>query len=300
MEKNLEKVTTQEEEVTNSLRLIISPLQKMEAIKFNYDELKAALVANLEKYKNLVYTAENVKEAKDDRATLNALKKSMNDEKIRIKKEFNKPYDDFETKIKELIELVDQPASEIDKQVKAFEEVEKVKKREVIDNIYAENIGEYAKLIPLTKIYDSRWENKTYKETDITKEIQDVVKKADNDIKVIEDLQSEFEVTVKNYYFETLDLGQALVKNNELMKQKEILSTPKEEPTPEPVVAINDDAVDAVAYVVEDIKEAVVIEKATIEEKTVTVTFSVETTPEKLTALGQYLKENNIKYWRAQ
>ena len=227
MEKNLEKVTTQEEEVTNSLRLIISPLQKMEAIKFNYDELKAALVANLEKYKNLVYTAENVKEAKDDRATLNALKKSMNDEKIRIKKEFNKPYDDFETKIKELIELVDQPASEIDKQVKAFEEVEKVKKREVIDNIYAENIGEYAKLIPLTKIYDSRWENKTYKETDITKEIQDVVKKADNDIKVIEDLQSEFEVTVKNYYFETLDLGQALVKNNELMKQKEILSTPK-------------------------------------------------------------------------
>ena len=54
------------------------------------------------------------------------------------------------------------------------------------------------------------------------------------------------------------------------------------------------------AYVVEDIKEAVVIEKATIEEKTVTVTFSVETTPEKLTALGQYLKENNIKYWRAQ
>lgn len=300
MEKNLEKVTTQEEEVTNSLRLIISPLQKMEAIKFNYDELKAALVANLEKYKNLVYTAENVKEAKDDRATLNALKKSMNDEKIRIKKEFNKPYDDFETKIKELIELVDQPASEIDKQVKAFEEAEKVKKREVIDNIYAENIGEYAKLIPLTKIYDSRWENKTYKETDITKEIQDVVKKADNDIKVIEDLQSEFEVTVKNYYFETLDLGQALVKNNELMKQKEILSTPKEEPTPEPVVAINDDAVDAVAYVVEDIKEAVVIEKATIEEKTVTVTFSVETTPEKLTALGQYLKENNIKYWRAQ
>lgn len=299
MEKNLEKVTTQEEEVTNSLRLIISPLQKMEAIKFNYDELKAALVANLEKYKNLVYTAENVKEAKDDRATLNALKKSMNDEKIRIKKEFNKPYDDFETKIKELIELVDQPASEIDKQVKAFEEAEKVKKREVIDNIYAENIGEYAKLIPLTKIYDSRWENKTYKETDITKEIQDVVKKADNDIKVIEDLQSEFEVTVKNYYFETLDLGQALVKNNELMKQKEILSTPKEEPTPEPVATTNDDAVDTVAYVVEDIKEARV-EEATIEEKTVTVTFSVETTPEKLTALGQYLKENNIKYWRAQ
>lgn len=302
MEKNLE--TTNQPQVINSLRLVISPLQKMEAIKFNYEELKGGLTASLEKYQNLVYTPSNIKEAKDDRATLNALKKSLNDEKIKIKKEFMVPYDDFEAKIKELIELVDKPASEIDKQVKIFEEAEKAKKREAIEKIYQENIGSYAEFIPLTKIYDSRWENKTYKETDITKEIQDVAKKTASDLKVIEDLKSEFEFQLKDIYFQTLDLGQALIEKQRLEKNKELMEAAKEvkeEPVSEVTTPINDDAIDAMRYAAGDVigvdtsKE----ESTQVEEKKVTVTFSVETTPEKLTALGQYLRSNGIKYWRA-
>lgn len=291
MENNLE--TTNNQQVINTLKLVISPLQKMEAIKFNYEELKGGLQESLKKYQNLVYTSANIKEAKDDRATLNALKKSLNDEKIKIKKEFEVPYKDFEDKIKELIELVDQPASEIDKQVKAFEEAEKAKKRETIETIYNENIGSYADLIPLQQIYDPRWENKTYKETDITKEIQDIAKKADSDIKVIEELKSEFEFQIKDTYFRSLDLGQALVEKTRLEKQKEILSKPVE-----PVVT-NDDAIDAVAYAVNEAVEKAVDEYTETEEKTVCVTFKVECTPEKLTALGEYMKANGIKYGRA-
>ena len=252
MEKNLE--TVEQPQVVNSLRLVISPLQKMEAIKFNYEELKGGLTASLEKYQNLVYTPENIKEAKDDRATLNALKKSLNDEKIKIKKEFMVPYDDFEAKIKELIELVDKPASEIDKQVKVFEEQEKAKKREAIKTIYSENIGAYAELISLEKLYDPRWENKTYKETDITKEIQDVVKKADSDLKVIVDLKSEFEFQIKDTYFKTLDLGQALIENQRLEKQKELqeqLAKPQTtEVKVDPVNSIDVDAADAMRYAI--------------------------------------------------
>ncbi len=299
MENNLE--TTNNQQVINTLKLVITPLQKMEAIKFNYEELKGGLKASLEKYQNLVYNAENIKEAKDDRATLNALKKSLNDEKIKIKKEFEVPYKDFEDKIKELIELVDKPASEIDKQVKAFEEVEKAKKRETIETIYNENIGDYVKLISLQQIYDTRWENKTYKETDIKKEIQDIVKKADNDIKVIEDLKSEFEFQVKDAYFKNLDLGQALIENNRLEKQKE-LPKPKEEIKEEVVEAINnDDAVDAVIYSVEAIKADVAVENdVQVTEEIIKLTFTVECTKEQLTALGQYMKNNGIKYGRAE
>ncbi len=297
MEKNLE--TVEQPQVVNSLRLVISPLQKMEAIKFNYEELKGGLTASLEKYQNLVYTPENIKEAKDDRATLNALKKSLNDEKIKIKKEFEVPYKDFEEKIKELMELVDKPASEIDKQVKAFEEQEKAKKRETINTIYSENIGSYAELISLEKLYDSRWENKTYKETDIKKEIQDVVKKADSDIKIIEDLKSEFEFQIKDTYFKTLDLGQALVENQRLEKQKELLAKPQTtEVKVDPVNSIHDDdAADAMRYAVGvDTSNE---EPAQVEEKMVSVTFKVECTPTQLTALGEYMKANGIKYGRA-
>lgn len=303
MEKNLE--TVEQPQVVNSLRLVISPLQKMDAIKFNYEELKGGITASLEKYQNLVYTPENIKEAKDDRATLNALKKSLNDEKIKIKKEFMVPYDDFESKIKELIELVDKPASEIDKQVKVFEEQEKAKKREVINTIYSENIGAYAELISLEKLYDPRWENKTYKETDIVKEIQDVVKKADSDLKVIMDLKSEFEFQIKDTYFKTLDLGQALVEKQRLEKQKELqeqLAKPQmEEVKVEPVNSIDVDTADAMRYKIGNMAgvDTSNEESIQVEEKMVSVAFRVECTENQLKALGEYMKANGIKYGRA-
>lgn len=296
MENNLE--TKNNQQVINSLKLVISPLKKMEAIKFNYEELKGGLQESLKKYQNLVYTSQNIKEAKDDRATLNALKKSLNDEKIKIKKEFEVPYKDFEDKIKELIELVDKPASEIDKQVKIFEEAEKAKKRESIENIYAENIGSYADLIPLQQIYDSRWENKTYKETDIKKEIQDIVKKADSDIKVIAELKSEFEFQIKDTYFRTLDLGQALVEKQRLEKQKELLTTIKQQQVEVKVDPINNiDSVDSVRYAVgiDNSTE----ESTSVEEKMISVAFRVECTESQLKALGEFMKTNGIKYGRA-
>lgn len=296
MENNLE--TKNNQQVINSLKLVISPLKKMEAIKFNYEELKGGLQESLKKYQNLVYTSQNIKEAKDDRATLNALKKSLNDEKIKIKKEFEVPYKDFEDKIKELIELVDKPASEIDKQVKIFEEAEKAKKRESIENIYAENIGSYADLIPLQQIYDSRWENKTYKETDIKKEIQDIVKKADSDIKVIAELKSEFEFQIKDTYFRTLDLGQALVEKQRLEKQKELLTTIKQQQVEVKVDPINNiDSVDSVRYTVgiDNSNE----ESTSVEEKMISVAFRVECTESQLKALGEFMKANGIKYGRA-
>lgn len=295
MENNLE--TKNNQQVINSLKLVISPLKKMEAIKFNYEELKGGLQESLKKYQNLVYTSQNIKEAKDDRATLNALKKSLNDEKIKIKKEFEVPYKDFEDKIKELIELVDKPASEIDKQVKIFEEAEKAKKRESIENIYAENIGSYADLIPLQQIYDSRWENKTYKETDIKKEIQDIVKKADSDIKVIAELKSEFEFQIKDTYFRTLDLGQALVEKQRLEKQKELLTTIKQQQVEVKVDLINNiDSVDSVRYAVgiDNSNE----ESTSVEEKMISVAFRVECTENQLKALGEFMKANGIKYGR--
>lgn len=283
--------------VATSLQLVISPLQKMEAIKFNYEELKEGLKNSLTKYKNVVYTPETIKEAKDDRARLNSLAKSLNDGKINIKKEFMVPYDEFEGKIKELIELVKEPANEIDAQVKAFEEKEKEKKRSEIEKIYQENIGEYENLILLEKIYDSRWENKTYKLTDVKKEIQDIVKKADSDLKIINSQQTEFLLNIKDVYFNTLDLGQALVEKERLEKQKELLK-PKEEIV-EAVVeepAHNDDAVDAMRYAVDTAVE----ESKQVEEKIVKITFTVECTESQLLALGQYMKANGIKYGRAK
>ncbi len=68
------------------MELQVSEIKALEPIKFNYEELKTQIATKLENYKNLVYTEDNIKEAKADRANLNKLAKALNDEKIRIKK----------------------------------------------------------------------------------------------------------------------------------------------------------------------------------------------------------------------
>ena len=54
-----------------------------EQITWNYDELKAELAEKVQKYETMVYTEDQVKDAKADRANLNKLKKALNDERIR-------------------------------------------------------------------------------------------------------------------------------------------------------------------------------------------------------------------------
>ena len=93
----------------------------IQAIEFNFDELKTELSTRLEKYNNLTYTEETIKQAKDDRAGLNKFKEAIETRRKEIKNLCLKPYNDFEAKVKELTGLIDQPILAIDSQIKNFD-----------------------------------------------------------------------------------------------------------------------------------------------------------------------------------
>ena len=50
--------------------------------------MKQELTEKVSMYETLVYTDDQIKEAKADKAQLNKLKKALNDERIRIEKEY--------------------------------------------------------------------------------------------------------------------------------------------------------------------------------------------------------------------
>ena len=93
----------------------------IQAIEFNFDELKTELSARLEKYENLTYTEDAIKTAKEDRSNLNKFKEAIDKRRKEIKKLCLKPYEEFEKRIKELVFLVDKPVMAIDTQIKNFE-----------------------------------------------------------------------------------------------------------------------------------------------------------------------------------
>ena len=274
---------------------ILTPQDKfLSAVEFNYDELKQGLQENLEKYQNLVFTEETMKEGKETRAKLNKLKKALDDKRKDIKKQCLEPYEKFETKINELIGLVDKPALVIDNQIKAYEEaLKEAKKQEIINYFNSKSL--FGDLIKIDHpcFWDEKWLNATKKIKDVEFEIDNKITTIKEGLETI-DLtfkDSEFKPQMRDVFLKTLDISQALKEKTRLenqkkaeeeykIKQEELAKQKAEEQKKvEPVV------------VKEEIKEEV-----KQEEIKKWKTFSVEVNKEQFIKIRKFLIDNNINY----
>lgn len=197
-----------ENENNESLELIVSDVQEQKAITFNYEHLKNILSGKLEVYKNTIYTEDNISEAKADRAKLNKLSKALNDEKKRVKNELLKPYIDFETKVKELIGIVDEATITVDNQIKSFEEKDKQEKLEEIIKYFDEKNVDYKGLIDFDKIFQNEWLNKTYTLKKVQMNIDHIFARTNQDIEMFEETfknEKDILIQAKQIYFENIN-----------------------------------------------------------------------------------------------
>lgn len=190
------------------------------AIDFNAEEIKEEISARLEAYNSLVITEDGIKGAKADRATLNKLKTAIEDKRKEVKKICLAPYEEFEKKCKEIVNLVDQPIRKIDEQLNAFEEKAIQEKYNQISDYYSKNVGELADLIPIAKVLPVNWKNKTESLESICNSIGDMFDKIRSDLKTIRDLNTEFEQSVISVYLDKFNLSAALQENTRLTEQK--------------------------------------------------------------------------------
>ncbi len=172
----------------------------------NYDELKKQLIEKVNTYVNMVYSEENIKQAKSDRAALNKLKKAIGDERKRVKDLLLDPYKDFEIKCKELEAIVDEASKNIDAQVKAFEEKEDNAKLQEIVAYFITVVGEYSELLDFDIIFNDRWLNKTYGMDKVKQDIDHIIAKAKTDIECIDGQISDEDIRkqVKDFYFKNV------------------------------------------------------------------------------------------------
>ena len=195
------------------MELRIEPITMPEVIEFNFEELKEQVTKKVAMYKNLVYTDDQVKEAKADRAALNKFVKSLSDERIRVKKQCLKPYEEFESKINELTAIVNEPIQLIDKQVKEYEERQKTEKLESIKNLFA-TIG-FQNFVTLEKIFDQKWLNARTSMKKIEDSMSEKKFQIGNDVLTINSLP-EFSFEAMEEYKRTLDLSRAIQEGQRL------------------------------------------------------------------------------------
>lgn len=198
------------------MELRVNEIAIPEPITFNYEELKQELTEKVSVYETMVYTDENIKEAKADRANLNKLKKALNDERIRREKEYMQPFNEFKAQINEIIGIIDKPCAVIDKQVKEYEEQQKQNKAAQIDDFMKEIEKELPDdmHIPMNE----KWLNASVSMKSIQEEIKAQAEQIKTDLATIENLP-EFSFEAAEVYKSTLDLGKAV---NEAHRLSEI------------------------------------------------------------------------------
>lgn len=200
------------------LELKVNAVAIPDPITFNYEELKAELMQKADAYASLVYTEDQIKAAKEDRANLNRLKKALNDERLKQEREYMQPFNQFKAQIQEIISIIDKPVAVIDKQVKAFEEQQKEEKMLKIEDFW--NSCELPAAIHLGQILDQKWLNASVSMKSIQEAITARLFKIDEDLAVIRNLPA-YAFEAEQTYLSTLDLARAVSEAHKLQELAE-------------------------------------------------------------------------------
>lgn len=273
--------------LTPAIEQVIPP-----QISFNFEEIKSELAGKLQVYQSMVVTESGIKEAKADRANLNKFKAALADSRKAVKAQWNQPLSDFESKMKELERMVDEPIGAIDRQVKAYDEAKKQDKRQQIERFFEGAVGDLEEVLPLSKIWNDRWLNATYPMKDIEKEIIERIRKTHSDIGIIVAMQLPCCDQMLSTYLDTLDMSRAMEEKHKYEQAQKAKAQAKQaEPAP------SSPAAQPVAEAVVNTPQETAREAA---PELRVLDFRVWVTPEQMQALKAFLVQNHIRYGRVE
>ena len=213
-----------------NLQLVITD-KSLGSLTTNALQIKAMVEAALPDYSIENY-ADDLELAKADKAMLNKAKKALNDERIKIEREFMKPFEEFKTIVTDTCKLIDACATKIDSVVKEADEIERNKKRALIESLWTKR---NFTLVPLVKVFEDKWLLKGTKEKDIDFRMDEIVLSIESDIKTIEAIGDDVD-TLKAMYLENLNLNQTIQYSARLKENKKRIAEAAPEPKPEPKV----------------------------------------------------------------
>jgi len=182
----------------------------------NYEPLKARASELAAVYGGLIVDPNAIKDAKADCAMLRKLAKTASDLRIKIQREHAAKIATVVEQLSEVSGIFTDAAAKIDSRVKAYDEQRRAARREEIKAIYAEEIGEFAEMIPLEKIARPQWENKSTTDKAIRDDIQTIVINARQAVETIEVFGSKHESAILSAYLEHMNMMDALVTKKRL------------------------------------------------------------------------------------
>ena len=156
-------------------------------IETNFEAVDAYLTEAMAPYTQLVVTEDSIVDAKKTLAALRKLRDGINSQKIAVKREWMKPYTEYEDKAKQLMARVDAGISNIDGQVKDYDSRRKEQKMADLEDFYDQEATRYrvADYLSWDSIKNPKWANATFSEEDAQNAISEIILETARDVDYI-------------------------------------------------------------------------------------------------------------------
>lgn len=232
----------------------------------NLDTLKKELEQELEHFKQLPITRDNMGEMRNARARLNKASEAFNKRRLELQRSYNEPFLVFKQEIDGIIQQIDSVIKPLDAEIKNFEDQDKLAKKEKIVKYYTDKYKD--PIVPLDRIFDEKWLNYGVSLERVQTEILEKIYEIEQTLITIDTMNAdkpEFAKEFKTQYLLSLDLNVALQEVNKRMQIASKFTSDNNATTGE-----------------------------------LQVTFKVMGSKEELMKLSKFLKENHYKYERLQ
>lgn len=308
--------------MVEELSLVISNPNRGEFLKeisWNKAQFMDKVASITEQYRGLTYTEDQMKSAKEDRAMFNAMKKTISDRRIEVKKAVMAPYTQFEREVNEVVVLIDEQISMIDSQIKEYEERVKAEKKQKLEEFFREMSGEYD-FLTFDIVFEQRYLNVSVSLNKAKEDIRQKVERIATDFRSIEAFTSEkYRGAAKDVYMRTLNLSDALAEDKrlteiDLKQEKERLRREEAErrreqeaqaftkEKPEIPIGKAISSIEHQTFAGSVSGDATVTDPFVSQEDTkqYKASFTIYGTRAQIMAVKQYMIDNNIKFGKVE
>lgn len=259
--------------------------KSLPSILSNISEIKAWAEERTEiDRRTILVTDEDYTLAKQRCADINKIIKNINDRKIDIKKKYIKPYEVFESAIKDTIEVLETARENLWGQVKSAEEQRKTERMEKMREYWEETLDStITSYRTFESIYNPKWVNKTtdYKQafTDMDKLYQAI----EMDVAYIQTFDGKHVVSLLEYYKDNHTLKDTIEYSKRLQDREKALKAENNESQ----------------RLIQNAEENRPQDELPPQNEQFEIIFKVIGTKEQIKALKDFMNDNGIKYGRA-
>lgn len=264
-------------------------VEKLPHILSSVDRVIEVIKKQTEIDRNLILTTDaDFEQAKERSAQLNKQKALIEAEIKQVKSEYMSPYLIFEKRAKEAVVLIQTAHDNLWSQVNEAKEKTRADKLDKLKTYWEETLdSKITQYRAFTAIADTKWLNKGVNFNVAFAEMDKQYQQIENDLTAIRSLNSEFEISLLEYYKDGHNLGETIAYNGRLQSQKLARETTKAE-----TQANTQNTAEQGAQVQQTAQ-------SDENDEVFSVVFKVEGTKSQLKALSAFMTENGIKFGRA-